>query len=111
MSEPKSTPAWSSEPKPTSAASEVSKPAGKASSAVPVRVRIERQGRGGKTVTVVDGLPGHPAAIEEVAKTLKSRCGAGGTVAGRLVEIQGDHRDRVVALLVEMGYAAKKAGG
>jgi translation initiation factor 1 len=74
-------------------------------------VRLERQGRGGKVVTVVDNLPGHPAGIEEVAKALKARCGAGGTVKGRTVEIQGDHRDRVVAVLAERGIAAKRAGG
>lgn len=77
----------------------------------PARVRLERQGRGGKVVTVVDNLPGHPARIEELAKTLKSRCGAGGTVKGRVVEIQGDHRDRVVEVLVGLGVAAKRAGG
>jgi translation initiation factor 1 len=111
VNDPKTTPAWSSEgAKPP--APPVPPAAGKPPAPVaPVRVRIERQGRGGKVVTVVDGLPGHPARIEEVAKTLKSRCGAGGTVAGRLVEIQGDHRDRVVALLLEMGLPAKRAGG
>ena len=113
MSEPKATPAWSSDgpssgpkkPQPPPPAKTQPPPA------APVRVRLERQGRGGKVVTVVDGLPGHPARIEEIAKTLKSRCGAGGTVAGRIVEVQGDHRDRVVALLVEMGLPAKRAGG
>jgi translation initiation factor 1 len=74
-------------------------------------VRIERQGRGGKTVTVVENLPGHPERIEEVARALKARCGAGGTVRGRLVEIQGDHRDRVVAALEAMGIPARRAGG
>jgi translation initiation factor 1 len=77
----------------------------------PARVRLERQGRGGKVVTVVENLPGHPAAIEEIARALKSRCGAGGTVKGRVVEVQGDHRDRVVAALAEMGVRAKRAGG
>jgi translation initiation factor 1 len=76
-----------------------------------VRVRLERQGRGGKVVTVVEGLPGHPAGIEELAKTIKARCGAGGTVKGRTVEVQGDHRDRVVALLLERGIDAVRAGG
>jgi translation initiation factor 1 len=77
----------------------------------PVRVRLERQGRGGKVVTVVENLPGHPARIEELAKTLKARCGAGGTTKGRIVEIQGDHRDRVVAVLEGLGIVAKRAGG
>ncbi len=77
----------------------------------PARVRLERQGRGGKVVTVVDNLPGHPARIEEIGKTLKARCGAGGTVKGRIVEVQGDHRDRVVEVLLSLGIAAKRAGG
>jgi translation initiation factor 1 len=77
----------------------------------PVRVRLERQGRGGKVVSVVEGLPGHPGAIEEVARALKSKCGAGGTVKGRLVEIQGDHRDRILAALADLGITAKRAGG
>jgi translation initiation factor 1 len=76
-----------------------------------VRVRLERQGRGGKVVTVVEDLPGHPARVEEVARTLKARCGAGGTVRGKTVEVQGDHRDRVVAALAELGIVAKRAGG
>jgi translation initiation factor 1 len=76
-----------------------------------VRVRLERQGRGGKVVTVVEDLPGHPQRVEEVARTLKARCGAGGTVRGKTVEVQGDHRDRVVAALAELGIVAKRAGG
>lgn len=80
-------------------------------SAAAVRVGLERAGRGGKAVTVILGLTAHPAAIEDLAKTLKARCGAGGSVKGKTIEIQGDQRDRVVAILVELGYAAKKAGG
>ncbi len=83
----------------------VSQPSG------PARVRLERQGRGGKVVTVVENLPGHPEAIEKVAKELKARCGAGGTVRGRVVEVQGDHRDRVAAVLASLGIAARRAGG
>jgi translation initiation factor 1 len=62
-------------------------------------------------VTVVENLPGHPARIEEVAKILKTRCGAGGTVKGRTVEVQGDHRDRIVAALEALGIAARRSGG
>lgn len=110
---------WSSDPRRPDAgpAAESTAPASAArsekpsASVPPARVRIERQGRGGKVVTVVDGLPGHPARIEEIAKTLKSRCGAGGTVKGRVVEIQGDHRDRVIEALATLGVAAKRAGG
>ena len=74
-------------------------------------MRLERQGRGGKVVSVVENLPGHPERIEELARALKARCGAGGTVKGRLVELQGDHRDRIVAVLQELGLDAVKAGG
>jgi len=77
----------------------------------PARVRLERQGRGGKVVSVVENLPGHPARIEEIARTLKTRCGSGGTVKGRVVEIQGDHRDRIVEVLASLGIAARRAGG
>lgn len=76
-----------------------------------VRVRLERQGRGGKAVSVVENLPGHPERIEEVARALKSACGAGGTVKGRTVEIQGDQRDRIVAALARLGIEAVRAGG
>jgi translation initiation factor 1 len=76
-----------------------------------VQVRLERQGRGGKVVSVVANLPGHPERIAEIAKTLKTRCGAGGTVDGRTVEIQGDHRERIVAALAALGISAVKAGG
>ena len=76
-----------------------------------VRVRLERQGRGGKVVSVVENLTGHPAAIEEIATKLKSACGAGGTVRGKTIEVQGDHRDRIVAVLATLGIAAKRAGG
>lgn len=76
-----------------------------------VRVRLERQGRGGKVVSVVENLPGHPARIEELAKLLKSRCGAGGTIKGRSVEVQGDHRDKIVAVLAGLGLEAVRSGG
>ena len=73
-----------------------------------VRVYRERSGRGGKTVTVVRGLPGELAAV---ARELKRLCGSGGAVKGAAVEIQGDHRDRVVAHLRAGGYRVKAAGG
>lgn len=76
-----------------------------------VVVRLERQGRGGKVVSVIENLPGRPERIAEIAKTLKSRCGAGGKVAGRTVEIQGDHRERIVAALAALGISSVKAGG
>jgi translation initiation factor 1 len=76
-----------------------------------VRVSRDRKRRRGKTVTVVSGLGGGQAALAEIATALKRLCGAGGTVSGGDVEIQGDHRERVAAKLAELGYRVKLAGG
>ena len=76
-----------------------------------VRVRIERKGRGGKTVTLVEGIAGPPDHLAKVAKRLKSACGTGGTVKDGNVELQGDHRDRAAAALEAEGYRVKKSGG
>jgi len=76
-----------------------------------VRVGRETQGRGGKGVTVISGLPLAPTALEELARQLKKRCGCGGTVRNGVIEIQGDHRDLLVAELVRLGWAAKRSGG
>lgn len=75
------------------------------------RIRRERKGRGGKEVTVIDGLPMEGKALKALAKSLKTACGSGGTVQGRCIEIQGDHRERVAALLREAGHDCKLAGG
>jgi translation initiation factor 1 len=76
-----------------------------------VRVRRETKGRGGKTVTVITGLPGDDAAIKSLAGDLKKRCGTGGTCKDGVVEIQGDHADLLVAELQKKGFSAKRAGG
>ena len=73
-----------------------------------VRVSRTKTGRGGKTVTLVTGLPA--AALDATAKELKRSCGTGGTVKDGVVEIQGDHRERIVAHLSER-YQTKLAGG
>jgi translation initiation factor 1 len=73
-----------------------------------VRVSRETGGRGGKTVTVVRGLGGDADAV---LRALKTACGAGGTVKDGTVEIQGDHRDRVVAWLEAAGRKVRRAGG
>jgi translation initiation factor 1 len=76
-----------------------------------VRVSRETKGRGGKAVTLVKGisLPNHE--LEVLGKQLKSACGSGGTVKEGVIEVQGDHGDKLVALLNAQGYKAKKAGG
>jgi translation initiation factor 1 len=84
-----------------------------AASSGPARVRISREvaGRGGKGVSVIRGLPLGEAALEELATRLKRLCGAGGAVKDGAIEIQGEHRDRLAAELVKLGYDAKRAGG
>lgn len=74
-----------------------------------VRVFREKSGRGGKTVTVVRGLPRD--ALAETAGSLKRHCGCGGSVQGDAVEIQGDHREKVAAWLGAQGRTVKLAGG
>jgi translation initiation factor 1 len=74
-------------------------------------VQRDRKGRGGKTVTVVSGLQHTPVAMKKLLQTLKTACGAGGTVRADGVEIQGDQRERVAELLRELGYKVKLSGG
>lgn len=76
-----------------------------------VRVMRDRKQRGGKTVTVITGVPASEGALATLAQQLKKLCGSGGTVKDGTIEIQGDHCDKVQAKLVEMGYKAKRAGG
>jgi translation initiation factor 1 len=76
-----------------------------------VRVGRETKGRGGKGVTVISDLPLDETSLADLATKLKTRLGTGGTVKDGRIEIQGDHRDRIVAELEGMGYRAKRAGG
>ena len=71
-------------------------------------VAIDRRNRGGKQVTLVTGFVGTQEDLKELGKTLKTRCGVGGTAKDGEITIQGDLRDKVVALLKEMGYNAKR---
>jgi len=76
-----------------------------------VRIGRESKGRGGKTVTVITGLPQQGEALKHLVKQLKQRCGTGGTIKDRQVEIQGDHRETLAAELTRLGYVVKWAGG
>jgi translation initiation factor 1 len=82
-----------------------------ASEPVPARVvaklRLEKKGRGGKTVTVVYDLPQNEGFLKELSAKLKRACGTGGTVAENTIELQGDVRERVRDLLNQLGYVAK----
>jgi translation initiation factor 1 len=75
------------------------------------RVSREKQGRGGKTVTVVRGLPVDADALQALGKQLRAACGAGGTVRDGVLEVQGDHVERALTFLQAQGHRAKRAGG
>ncbi len=86
-----------------------------ASRAVPaaggtVKVSTQTKGRGGKSVTLVQGLPLDAADLANLAKKLRTACGAGGTVKSGVVEVQGDHAARLVEELQRLGYTVKRAG-
>ena len=76
-----------------------------------VRVARETQGRNGKGVTVVSGLALDDAALLRLGKQLKAACGCGGTVKNGVIEVQGDHRERVAEELEKRGWSVKRAGG
>jgi translation initiation factor 1 len=75
-----------------------------------IRLRLERRASG-RVVTVVSGLPGSQAEVAALARELKTACGAGGTVKGGALELQGDHRDRIGAALAARALTFKRAGG
>jgi len=76
-----------------------------------VRIRRETKGRKGRVVTAVRGVPLGPDSLVVLAKELKKRCGAGGTVKDGVIEIQGDHRDFLEKELCSRGYTVKSSGG
>lgn len=82
-----------------------------ATESIPTRVvaklRMEKKGRGGKTVTVVDNLPNNAAFLKDLCQDLKRACGTGGTIVDGAIELQGDLRDRVRARLTARGIAVK----
>ena len=88
-------------------------PKGAPGAAKPAGVRVGREtkGRAGKGVTTITGLPLPMREIDALAAQLKKRCGSGGTVRNGVIEIQGDHRDLIVAELVKLGWPTKRSGG
>ena len=72
-----------------------------------LHVRMERSGRGGKTVTVVDNFVGSDDDLQALGRTLKTKCGVGGTAKDGQIIIQGDFREHIATLLKELGYPAK----
>ena len=98
---------WSSEGTPPEPAAEAVIPPGDGV----VRVGRETKGRKGKGVTVITGVPLAGSELKDLAKELKQKCGSGGTVKDGVIEIQGDHRDAVVAALGGRNWNVKKSGG
>ena len=76
-----------------------------------VRVSRQSKGRGGKTVTLVKGVPLDGLALAQLGKELRSACGSGGTIKDGVIEVQGDHLTQVMALLSGRGWPVKQAGG
>ncbi|RYF25468.1 MAG: translation initiation factor Sui1 [Comamonadaceae bacterium] len=76
-----------------------------------VRVSRETKGRGGKAVTVVKGVLLAEAELAQLGKQLKAACGTGGTVKDGVIEVQGDHMERVMDALKKLGHTVKRAGG
>lgn len=76
-----------------------------------VRVARETKGRKGAGVSVVTGVPLAAADLARLATNLKKHCGSGGTLKDGRIEIQGDHRDRLIAELTRLGYTVKRVGG
>jgi translation initiation factor 1 len=74
-------------------------------------VSQDRKGRGGKTVTLISGLALNDETLKILAKELKAHCGSGGTHKEGVIEIQGEHRDKVMEFLKSRGYGVKRVGG
>ncbi len=75
-----------------------------------LRVWLEKNHRGGKTATVIKGFVGSVDDLETLGKTLKTNCGTGGSAKDGEIIIQGDHREKIMTILSQLGYKAKKAG-
>ncbi|MFB2893992.1 translation initiation factor [Aerosakkonemataceae cyanobacterium BLCC-F50] len=76
-----------------------------------LRVQASSKGRKGKTVTVITGFQAKPETLAELLKKLKTQCGAGGTVKESSIEIQGEHKQKLLEILKTLGYKVKISGG
>jgi translation initiation factor 1 len=76
-----------------------------------VRIQATRSGRKGKTVTIITGFQAKPETLEKLLKQLKTQCGTGGTLKENEIEIQGEHKQKLLEILIKLGYKAKISGG
>ncbi|MEO5377426.1 MAG: translation initiation factor Sui1 [Magnetococcus sp. DMHC-6] len=76
-----------------------------------VRIRKESKGRQGKEVTLIQGVTLDPISLRQLGKNLKLMCGSGGTIKEGIIELQGDHVERVMAFLLKQGFVVKRSGG
>jgi translation initiation factor 1 len=76
-----------------------------------IRVEASSKGRKGKIVTILRGFQCSPDKLADLLKKLKTQCGAGGTIKDNEIEIQGDHKQKIIQYLIQQGYKAKSSGG
>jgi translation initiation factor 1 len=76
-----------------------------------LKIQASRKGRKGKTVTVISGFQAKPETLADLVKQLKTQCGTGGTLKDNEIEIQGEHKQKIVEILTKLGYKAKISGG